>query len=175
MSPTRTYNARPNFYEDIGLIAGCNESEKDTACKWSQEGPALTLHPPYWGKVSVCGKSSYHTNTSVIGPFLQFIPNVLFPWNKHGGLIKWDWPFECMEKFIITLPQRFLYFSSVSAPNSLLCRRDNAENFDRACLRRPCEAEKGTHLFNLSFNLRCRTSWSWHGDSCLNIAGGESH
>lgn len=30
-----------------------------------------------------------HTNTSVIGPFSQFIPNVLF-WNKHGGLIKWD-------------------------------------------------------------------------------------
>jgi hypothetical protein len=37
------YNARPPFYEDIRLISKYNESEKDTACRWSQEGLALTL------------------------------------------------------------------------------------------------------------------------------------
>lgn len=47
----------PPFYEGIGLIAGHNVSEKDTACRWSQEGPALTLHTSHWGKVSVWEQS----------------------------------------------------------------------------------------------------------------------
>lgn len=37
------YEARPFFLEGIGLISRHNESEKDAACRWSWEGPALTL------------------------------------------------------------------------------------------------------------------------------------
>ena len=37
------YYARTPFYEGVGFIYKYNESERDTACRWSQEGRALTL------------------------------------------------------------------------------------------------------------------------------------
>lgn len=81
------YYARTPFYERVGFIYKYNESERDTACRWSQEGRALTLQT-ISGQGTCLGKFPYYISIFVTKIPPWFIPSGLFPPNRHGGPVQ---------------------------------------------------------------------------------------